>query len=217
MQALRNAAIWVFGLTVCGSRSPQPHEGRIEQTCAPVRTKHRYTLGQIVQRLALHTYRGVVAAFEIDLFGQVLEDPGDAAVWMRVGDDADGAAVRQVPGVLLRLDSAVGGQDPLFPFAPFRLFGNLAVAAQPIKKQRIVGRAFEKLGVELPKLLERLVEEAQLFVSIENRNRRGQTVERIGMAACHARGLLFACLDQLISAAMPTEPPSPAKSVTWKI
>ena len=125
--------------------APQRRESRVRQAHAAVRPEHGDALGKIVERLALHAHRRLVAAFEVDLLGQVLEHPGDAAIGLRIGDDADGAAVGQVPPMFLRIDGTVGGEQVLLPAPPFRLLGDLAVAAQPVEQQRIVGRARQKL------------------------------------------------------------------------
>ena len=70
--------------------------------------------------------------------------------------------------------------------------------------------------VELPQLLKGLVEEAQLLVLVEDRDRGGELVQRIGVAAHHA--FIFGAdrSVSLWSIAMPDEPSLPAKSVTAK-
>ncbi len=85
-----------------------------------------------------------------------------------------------------RLHRAVGSEKIFLPFPPFGLLGELAAAAQPVEEDRVVGRAVEEADVEIPQLLERLVEKSQLFVGVEYRHRRVQLVERLGMIAQHA-------------------------------
>ena len=46
----------------------------------------------------------------------------------------------------------------------------------------MIGPAFEEFGFEAPKLLEGLVVELQAAVGVEDRDRRCQMVQRIGMA-----------------------------------
>ena len=59
---------------------PKGGKGRIGQTDAPVRTEHGDAFGKVVERFALHPHRRPVAAFQVDLLGQILEGPGDAAI-----------------------------------------------------------------------------------------------------------------------------------------
>ena len=49
--------------------------------------------------------------------------------------------------------------------------------------------------VEVPELLERLIEEAQLFIAVEDRDGRRELVERIGVASDHALVFLADRLD----------------------
>ncbi len=163
--------------------APQVGESGVGQPNAPIRAKHRDTFGEIVERDALDAHDRVVAAFKIDLLGEVLEHPGNAAVRLRIGDDTQRPAVGQVPQMLLRLDRAIGAEQVLLPAAPFGLLGKLAVAAQPVEQKRVVRLAFEEGQIELPELLEGLVEEAQLLVRIEDRDRSVELVECIRMAA----------------------------------
>ena len=71
----------------CGIRAdeiriepPKPRKGRIGEPHAAVGAEHHDAFRQIVERLALHPNRGLVAAFEVDPLGQILEHPGDAAL-----------------------------------------------------------------------------------------------------------------------------------------
>ena len=86
--------------------SPHARERRIEQAQPAVAAEHRDRLAQIVERLALHADQRVEAALELEPFGDVVEQIGDAALRIRRGDDAQRAAVGQVPFVLARLDVA---------------------------------------------------------------------------------------------------------------
>ena len=78
------------------------------QAQAPVACEHRNALGQIVEGLALHADHFLEAPVEVEPLGDVMEQIGDAAVRIGRGDDAHGAAVRQVPHIFLGLDRAVG-------------------------------------------------------------------------------------------------------------
>jgi hypothetical protein len=63
----------------------------------------------VVEGLSLDPDQGIVALLELELLGDVLVDVGDAALRMRIGDDAQGLAVGQVPPVLLGLERLIGG------------------------------------------------------------------------------------------------------------
>jgi hypothetical protein len=105
-------------------------------------------------------------------------------------------AVRQVPEVLLRLHGAIGLQQVLLPAAPFGLFGKLAVGAQPDRAATCCQARFRQEGqIELPELLESLVEKAQLLVRIEDRDGRIQLIKCIGVAADRTLMLLADRLD----------------------
>ena len=68
----------------------------------------------------------VEAACEIEALGDIVEQIGDAAFEVRRGDDADGAAVGQEPGVVLRLDGAVGFVQLGLPDPEIRLLRQFA-------------------------------------------------------------------------------------------
>ena len=89
-----------------GLRRQFPHLGEcgVGQAQPAIRPEHGDALGEVVERFTLHAHCRLVAALEIDLLGQVLENPGDAPLRLRIADDANGLAVRQVPPVLHRLD-----------------------------------------------------------------------------------------------------------------
>ena len=128
-------------VSICGCslqrlRRQLPHfgEGRIEQLRAAVAAEHRDRLGEIVERFALDPDQAVEAPRQVEAFGDVVEQIGDAAFRVRRGDDADGAAVGQVPGVLVRLDRAIGLVQLGLPGAEIRLL------RQPCAR-RAAGRA----------------------------------------------------------------------------
>ena len=59
---------------------PHARERRIVQAQAAVAAEHRDRLGEVVERLALHLDQRVVAAFEVEPLGDVVEQIGDAAL-----------------------------------------------------------------------------------------------------------------------------------------
>jgi hypothetical protein len=68
----------------------------------------------------------VEAAGEVEAFGDVVEQIGDAALEVRRGDDAERAAVRQEPGVVLGLQGAIGFVQLGLPGPEVGLFGQFA-------------------------------------------------------------------------------------------
>ena len=95
--------------------APHLGEGRVVQPQAAVGAEHRDALGESVERLALHADQRLSPALEIDPLGDVLVDVGDAALRIRVGDDAERAPVGQVPPVLARLERRLVGGEQLRP------------------------------------------------------------------------------------------------------
>ena len=179
----RNVAVRHHGVDI---KTPQRRESRVGQAQPAIRSEHRHSLGQIVEGFALHPDRGLVTALKVDLFGQVLKHPGDAALRLRIGNDANGLAVGQMPPMFLRFDGAICREQRVLPPPPLRLFGELAFTAQPVEQHGVVGAAVQERVVEAPELPERLVEEAKLLVRIEDGNGGVQLVERVGVAAHRA-------------------------------
>ena len=122
----------------------------IEQPQPPVAGEHRDRLGEVVERLALHPDQRVVAPFEIEPLGDVVEQIDHAAFGIGRGDDAQRAAVRQVPGVLLGLDRAIGLVQRRLPLAEVLLLGQLARGAQLVEHGGIGRALVEEAGVEVP-------------------------------------------------------------------
>ena len=83
-------------------------EGRIVQPQPAVAGEHRDRFGEIVERLALHADQRVVAALQVEPLGDVVEQIGHAAFGIGRGDDAQRAAVRQMPEMLLGFGRAIG-------------------------------------------------------------------------------------------------------------
>ncbi len=100
---------------------------------AAIAAEHRDRFGEIVERLVLDPDQPVEAARQIEAFGDIVEQIGDAAFEVRRGDDADGAAVGQEPGVVLRLDGAIGLVQLGLPGPEVGLLGQFARGAQPVE------------------------------------------------------------------------------------
>ena len=63
-----------------GVELPHVDERRIVQPQPPVGAEHRDRFDEIVERLALHADQRVVAPHQIEPFGDVVEQVGDAAL-----------------------------------------------------------------------------------------------------------------------------------------
>ena len=87
-------------LSAAGVSRHMPREGRIVQVEPPVAAEHRDALGERFERFALHADQRLVAAHQLEPLGHVVEQIGDAAFRVGRGDDAQRAAVGQVPFVL---------------------------------------------------------------------------------------------------------------------
>ena len=129
-------------------RRKPPHvgEGAVGELEPAVGAEHRDALLEGVQGLALHAHQRVVLRFEMDALGHVVEQVGQAALRIGIGDDAQRAAVGQVPPVSLRLDGADSPRARrLFQVAEVRLLGQLARRAQAVedlavRRPRVRGR-----------------------------------------------------------------------------
>ena len=84
---------------------PDLGESRVEQLEAPVGAEHRDAFLEAVERLALHVDQGVVARFQREALGLVVEQIGDAAVGALLGENVERAPVGQVPRVVLGVPS----------------------------------------------------------------------------------------------------------------
>ena len=106
---LSPASAWHQPITasICGRsckrrRIELPHlrEHRIEQPQPAVAREHRDAFRQVVEGLALHADQRLEAALEIERLGDVVVEIDHAAFRIGRGDDAQRAAVGQVPFVL---------------------------------------------------------------------------------------------------------------------
>ncbi len=132
-------------------RRQLPHalERRIVQPHAAVRAEHRDRLAEMVERLALHLDQSIVAAMHVEALSDVVVEVSDAAFRVGRGDDAQRAAVRQVPRVLLRLDRVIGLVQLQLPLPEVGFLGQLARGAQRVEHGRIGRRLVEQGGIEL--------------------------------------------------------------------
>ena len=78
------------------------------QPDAAVAGKYRDAFREVVECLTLKADQLLEAAFEIEPLGDIVKQISDAAVRIGRGDDAQRAAVGQVPLALLGFDGAIG-------------------------------------------------------------------------------------------------------------
>ena len=160
---------------------PDGGEGRVVEAQPAVRAEHRDALAEVVEGLALHADQRVVAAFQVEPLGDVLVDPGHAALRMGIGDDAQRLPVGQVPPVLARFRRAVGRQQLVPPAAEVGLLGQLAAGPQPVEHGHLVGGRIEEGGIEAEQRAIGGVGGLQPPVGAEDGDRRLQLVERAGV------------------------------------
>ncbi|OIQ68215.1 hypothetical protein GALL_501940 [mine drainage metagenome] len=135
---------------------------------AAIAAEHRNRFGEIVERFPLDADQAVEPARQVEAFGDVVEQIGDAAFRVWCGDDAQRATVGQIPGILFRLDGAVGFMQLRLPGPEIRLLGKFARGAKPVEYARIVGIAVEKGAVEVPQAAVRIVVERQPPLAVEH-------------------------------------------------
>jgi hypothetical protein len=168
-----------------GRELPHGGESRVEQLRAAVAAEHGDRFAQIVERFALDADQAVVASRQIEALGDVVEQVGDAAFGIRRGDDAQRAAIGQVPGVLFGLNRTIGFVQLGLPGAEVRLLGQLARGAQPVEHAGIVWIAVEEGAVEVPQPAIAVVVERKPPPAVENRDTRRKLVERAAMGFRH--------------------------------
>ena len=139
--------------------APERAEGGIGKLQPAVGPEDGNALGKVVDRFALDLQKRVVAGFEIDLLGQVVEYPGRPALRMGVGEDIERLAVRQMPEVRLRVDGVIDGERLFLELAPRMRLRQLAVGAQALEELGVARPAFEKRRVEVPEPLKGLIVE----------------------------------------------------------
>ena len=122
----------------------------------------------------------------LEALGDVVVEISDAAFRIGRGDDAQRAAVRQMPHVLLRLDRAIGFVELLLPLPEVLLLGQLARGAQAVEHGGIGRGLVEEAGVELEQRAEGGVVEGELAVDIEDGDAGGELVEHAAVRLDHA-------------------------------
>ena len=157
---------------------PDLSERLVVQLEAAVRREHRHTLLQAVQRFPLHVDHGVEAAFQGEALRDVVEQIGDAAIWAQLGRDVDGAAIEQVPPVLVLVAVAERGQHFGLPIAIVRHLRQARKAAQPVERffDRRIAR--EPVDVEFPDAAIGIVEEGEALVAAVDGDARCHAMQR---------------------------------------
>ena len=152
---------------------------------AAVAAEHRDAFGKAVERLALHAVEAVELSLQVEAFGNIVEQIGDAAFRVGRGDDAERAAVGQEPGVLGGLDGAIGLVQLGLPGAEVGLLRQLARGAQPVEHAGIVRVAVEERRFEGPQPAIGFIVEGEPPLAVEHGNARRQLVERAAMRLRH--------------------------------
>ena len=165
---------------------PHPRECRIVEPQPAVAAEHRHRLGQIVEGFALHADQSIEAALEIEPLGDVVEQINHAAFRIGRRHHPQGAAVRQMPLVLLRLDRPIGFVQRGLPLAEILIVGKLAGGAQSIEHRGIGRPLIEEAGVEIPQRPIGGIVEAQLLVGAEDRDAGRELIERAPVRLDHA-------------------------------
>ena len=106
----------------------------------------------------------------------------------RIGrrDHAQRAAVRQMPGVLLGFERAVGELKLRLPLAEVRLLRQLAGGAQPVEHRGIGRPLIEEAGIEVPERTVGGVVEVQPLIGAEDGDAGRQLVESAPVSVDHA-------------------------------
>ena len=159
-------------------QAPDLQQGRVEELEAPVGGEHGDAFLEAVERLALHVDQRIVAALQREALGGVVVEIGEAAVGALRRDHVDGAAVEQVPPVLVFRAGLVAGQDLGLPVAVVHHLGQPRQLAQAVEQLAVGRLGGEPVGVELPQRAVGLVEERQPLVGTEDGDAGGHAVER---------------------------------------
>src|SRR5262249_615742 len=112
---------------------PHARERRVRKTQPAVAAEYGHRLGEVVERLALHADQSIVAAFEIEPLGDIVEEVNHAPFRVGRGDTPHSASVREMPHMLLGLDRAVGIVERTLPLAEVLLVRKLAGRAQSVE------------------------------------------------------------------------------------
>src|SRR4029079_13094637 len=108
---------------------------------------------------------------------------------VRCRDGAQGSAIRQVPGVLFRVDCAIGFVELLPPLAEILLLRQFSLVAQSVEYARVGRGLIEETRVELEQRAEGGVVECQLAIDIEYGNTSRELIEHATVRFGHANKL----------------------------
>ena len=141
LAAIEMASICGRSASVCGGSFHIRRKRGIEQPQAAVAAEYGDAFGEIVERLALDADQLLKAPLQVEPFGYVVEQVSHAAVRIGRGDHAQGAPIRQMPGVLVRFHRAIGAMQLRLPLPEILLLGQLARRPQQFKHGRIARAA----------------------------------------------------------------------------
>ena len=117
-------------------RRQPPHAGEsgIVQPDPAVTGEHGDAFGEVVERFPLNADQFLETPLEIESLGHVVEQVGDPAVRIGRGDDAQSAAVGQMPVMFRRFEGAVGCVKLHLPLPEVLLLGQLAGGTQLLEQ-----------------------------------------------------------------------------------
>jgi hypothetical protein len=145
--------------------------------------EHGHAFLQRIERRGLHLDERVVGAFERQLLGDVLIEECEPAERMRLRHDAQRLAAGQVPEIFRQIffGLAVERETLALPQLIIALLRQLARLAQFVEHFAVGRSRVEPFLGQAPELCEGAIVEAQFLFAIEDRDGRGELVERIGM------------------------------------
>ena len=170
--------------------SPQLGEGGIEQFHPPVGAERRHAFLERLKRFALHMGEGVDLRGERVALRRIVVEICDAAFRIGAGDDAQRAAVGQMPDGFARLDRLVGAQLLRLPSAKVSLFRQLLLGAEPIKDFTVGRPLIEEGRLQRPDLPVGGVVQGQPLGFVEDRDRGRQPIDHpriVILVALHIR------------------------------
>ena len=197
LAALGDDLVDVRSLVEGAARQPPDlRQRRVVQLEPPVGLEHRDALLEAVERFALRINERIVAALQGEPLGYIVVEIGEAAVGALRRGDVDGAAVEQVPPVLVLRAGLVAGQDLGLPVAIVHLhLGQARQLAQAVQDLGVCGLGGKPVGVQRPQPAVGLVEEGEALVGAEDGDRGGHPVERALVGGDVARQLVLGGLD----------------------
>ncbi len=192
---MRHAVDMRLVVKLFGPQRPKLGEGGIEQFEASVAAEHGDAFLQRIEGFALHANGRVELRLEMEPLGHVVEEVSDAPLRIGIDDDAKRAPIWQIPGLLLRLQRLVGGEEARLPGAEIGLLGQQARRPQPVQNFGIGRPLLEPGLLEAPKLAIGRIVENEALRTIEDDDRGRELIEGARMRLHLARQRIARRLD----------------------